>query len=255
MERAAHIFTQALGSWGETAQALCALGINAAILGFSDEAEENLRHAVALKPDYSWAHYCLGVVYSDRGKPREAVDHLKIAHSGMPDSLRIARALGKACVAAGDADAALAAFQEAVTRRSGSPAAARLYLEMGNACHLLGRPKEARRAFERALEIDPCMLTALRNLGTLRLRAGAVDGAIEVLERAAEIDPDHVKTLHKLALAWFQKGDQARAETLMRRVLEMHGTSGEGAAAQGRARDEGGGSGDESLESDLGGAR
>lgn len=223
LERASHHFTSALGSWAESAEAYCALGVNAAIFGLTDQAESDFKRAVDLKPEYSWARYCLGIVCFDGGKHKEAVEHLRSAHQGMPESLRIARALGKAYVAVGDADSAIATFRDAIGRRAGSCDSARLYLEMGNACHVLGRQSEARAAFERALEIDSNMVAALRNLGTLHMRAGEIDKAVAVLERAVALDQIHAKTLHKLALAYFEKGDQARAEALMRRALELEG--------------------------------
>ena len=257
MESASSDYRLMLGPRAESAEAYCALGVNAAIRSLADQAERAFRKAITLKPDYHWAHYCLGVVLSEAGRHSDAIAELETAVRGLPGNLRVARALGKAWIAGGDGAQAIAIFKDALADNPNSAEASALHQEMAGAYYAEGRFSEASREFEmaiearprapylrvnlgasylaqgdaeraaaqfrKALEINPRLVSALRNLGTLHLKAGQIDDAITALETAVSVDPSHPITLRKLAFAYLEKGDKARAELSMRQAMEMEG--------------------------------
>jgi tetratricopeptide (TPR) repeat protein len=186
LQRAFDRFCAVLGPRAGSAEARYAFGVNAALLGFHDRAEGAFREAIELKPDYWWAHYCLGLVLGLEGRQQEGTQHLERALVGLPGAVSVICALGRAYLREGDSDRAAAQFRA-------------------------------------ALEIEPEILSALRNLGTLHLKAGRHTEAIACLQRALALAPDHASTLRKIAIAYLETGDQAKAEAHMRRALEIEG--------------------------------
>jgi protein O-GlcNAc transferase len=186
LQKAYDRFCTVLGPRAGSAEARYAFGVNAELIGFHDRAEGALREAIDLKPDYWWAHYCLGLVLALAGRQQEGTQHLERAAAGLPGDVHVVSALGRAYLRIGDYDRAAAQFRA-------------------------------------ALEIDPDLLSALRNLGTLHLKAGRHDEAIGCFKRALAVAPDHPSTLRKIALAYLEEGDQANAEAHMRRALEIEG--------------------------------
>ncbi len=53
-----------------------------------------------------------------------------------------------------------------------------------------------------------------------RFAGGDLDGAIAELDRALAIEPSHREALRTLAMAWFKKGDAARAADLARALVD-----------------------------------
>jgi tetratricopeptide (TPR) repeat protein len=267
LEKVFDEFKAALGSRGESAEAYYTLGVNSAILGMGEQAEEAFRSAIRMNRDYWWAHYCLGLVLSGKGSYTDAVPELRWALEGLPKALRIYRTLGRVYAEQGDTDKAISTFQAGLERNSNMEEACVLHQELGNAYYAGGHYREAiaelekavevrqrdahlrvnlgasylaagdlpRAAaeFRQALEITPDLVSALRNLGTLYLKLRQFDVAVQVLEKAVTIDADHPSTLRKLALACYEQGDRERAERHMRQAMEIEQATRGQASAEG----------------------
>jgi tetratricopeptide (TPR) repeat protein len=106
---------------------------------------------------------------------------------------------------AGDAQAAAAAFDEALL---GDPKNARLHLGAGVAAFLQRRDADARKSLARAIELQPRLADAHEVLGQVLHRGGDFPGAIREYERLVAIAPER----------------SGAAETLerWRRELELH---------------------------------
>jgi tetratricopeptide (TPR) repeat protein len=109
-----------------------------------------------------------------------------------------------------------------------------LRVNLGASYLAVGDTERASEEFGRALEANPKLVSALRNLGTLYLKTRRFEGAIDLLEQARAIDPDHVNTLRKLALAFYEMGNETLAEAHMRRALELEERARERAASRAR---------------------
>jgi len=226
LEKVLTEFRAALGDHAESAEAYYALGVNSAVLGRLDEAEQALRRARDAKPDYGWAHYALGVVLAERGRSDEAIPELtralEICHKAA-ETCMIHRGLGGAYFALGRYGDAISHFETALEMRPADPL---LRTNLG-ACYLAsGDTERAGQELSRALEADPHLLSALRNLGTLYLKIRRFDDAVRFLERAVALDPGHASTLRKLAVACYEQGDEGRAEAHMRRAIELDEVGG-----------------------------
>ncbi len=117
----------------------------------------------------------------ETGMGRAAAEDARRARSLLPQEPRILENLGRVSLAAGDADAAVAAYREAlgrVARGAGAPAArARLYRAIGEAEEKRGRADRAYDAYRRALELDPRDSHAATRVRQMEKAAGLIESA------------------------------------------------------------------------------
>lgn len=127
--------------------------------------------------------------------------------------------LGALLSASGDHRRALAAFD--LAERQGY----KLYnlpFQRGLALLALGRPAEAYRQFEITVAGNPQSPTrelALLHLARTGLPLGKQEEAIKSLEQLITIDPRHKEGRYLLGMAYYTKGDYARALDLLDRLL------------------------------------
>ena len=76
-----------------------------------DQAEENLKKSIQLKPDFAEAYLNLAVVYAKSHRLSEAVNNLKQAIYYKPDYVEAHFYLGQAYIAAGDNNGANQEYQ------------------------------------------------------------------------------------------------------------------------------------------------
>lgn len=87
------------------------LGLVLAKMAQYDQAEENLKKAIQLKPDFAEAYLNLAVVYGKSHRLSEAVHNLKQAIYYKPNNVEAHFYLGQAYLAAGDKDSANQEYQ------------------------------------------------------------------------------------------------------------------------------------------------
>ena len=139
-----------------------------------------------------WARSCCG-----SRRPREAARALVEASAAMPDNAPIEVALGVALVQSGEAAAAVAPLEHAVTL---APSNKDAWNALGLARAATGDVDGAGTAFERALAAAPRFTPALVNWCDALVNAGRLAQAIELASAATErhpFDPD----------AWFTLGN------------------------------------------------
>jgi tetratricopeptide (TPR) repeat protein len=157
--------------------------------GDLERAERALRAAVAAQPEYADAHYTLGAVLGESGDVTGAVASLRRAIALRPDLWSARYTLAR------------------VLRDGGDEPAARAQLV------------EAERLRQRAArEHEASVATAV---GTAKLEAGDLAGALEQFERAITIDDRHApahyqkgRTLQRLGLPDASRAAFARARQL-----------------------------------------
>jgi len=88
-----------------------------------DAARAAFMRAIALHPGFPEAHDELGVWFFARGRVPEAIDHLRKAVAGAPDSAIFHSDLGGALAQAGKADEALKHIRRALAIDPGNAAA------------------------------------------------------------------------------------------------------------------------------------
>jgi Tfp pilus assembly protein PilF len=105
---------------------------------------------------------------------------------------------GESTLAANDAAAAKALFEQALAA-DGSDA--RAALDLGIADEMLGDVKGAEAAYRKALAIDAAFAEAENNLGVLLRERGELDEAVALLKRAVAASPKSASAHQNLALA------------------------------------------------------
>lgn len=169
-----------------------------------DEAERALREAVADYPDFADAHLTLGGVLLRRGQVGEATAAFTRARSLAPDDPAPLVGLGRTRAAAGDADGAASAREEALAafdRRLASDPSDR-DARVGRAQLLagLGRDAEALAEYERVLATSAGDVEAVLGRVPPLVRQGRLEDADAAARDAVALDP-------RSADAWVALGD------------------------------------------------
>ncbi len=123
--------------------------------------------------------------------------------------------LGKAYSKAGNEQAAVSRYEEALRRRGDFVPALK---GLSASLIALGRADRAAAVLEGAANPDANMLT---NWGRALLEVGRVDEAARVLERALALNPDVSEAANLLGLAWLGRRDTARAEAQFREAIRL----------------------------------
>jgi tetratricopeptide (TPR) repeat protein len=150
-----------------------------------DEAEQQLRRAIALAPSFAKPHEDLGLLLLQQRRNEEAEVVLRRAVTLDPDLEQAHFQLGRALLANGKSDEADEAFERcfALNPEKGRLAeAARL--------HRSGKVEEAERLYRRVLKDNPKNVTALRLLGVIAMQSGHPENAEELLSKAVRLAPD-----------------------------------------------------------------
>lgn len=165
-----------------------------------------------------WARRYLASSPTDPTEIRRLGDALDDAGGMKPGTTR---RLGRALLAAGDAEAAVAALERATSARPGSAKGwdqlGRAYLgaagvgyrhdpTLGLTPRWNGDPDRAVEAFSRAVEIDPETPRFQRHLATALTEQGQTDAAVAVLAVAVEGEPHRAGTHHQLGMAILRCG-------------------------------------------------
>jgi len=77
------------------------------------------------------------------------------------------------------------------------------------------------RNLRRAVSLDPGLIPALRALGAASMTSGNVDEAIDAWEKAVAANPKDDFSTYNLGLAYFNKGDKARALRSFETYLDL----------------------------------
>lgn len=216
------------------------------VAGRPEEAVGALEEALAVP---AWhppgRHVQLGRALEAAGRPEEAVPSLRAAGLRQPRSPVLKAALGRALLAAGDAEAGAAVLTALVEARpnpssslvqrvaldlavGGAHAAARALMDdalrrrphdpdcwiaSGTVRDRAGDVDGAIADFRRALEIEPGNPTAHNGLGyLLAVHGRRLDEAVKLVRKALDLRPDEGSYLDSLGWAFFRLGRLAEAE-------------------------------------------
>ena len=192
-------------------------------------AEQELREALRLAPDFADAHYNLGSVLQAQGSVRQAMGAYRRAISIDPTYSEAHNNLGALLDTSGDRDNALAHYRLAVEF---GPRQSAAHYNLGIALMARRQPDEpvteAVEAFRQAVALDPDYAEAHASLGAALLVEGEPEEAIAEYERAIELDPSSPRVL--VELAWLRATapepdlrDVGRAITLAERARSLYG--------------------------------
>ena len=177
------------------------LGRSAAEQREFQEAVQFFKRALDLQPGASVIHYHLGQAYRQLGQADEARKHLALS--------------GQVRVAMSDP-----LMQEVSTMVLGASP----YLTRGNAALREGRFVAGAAEYRRAVEADPGNLRARQSLGSVLVRLGDQEGAIEQFEAAVSLAPESARAQSDLGVLLADMGDTQRAVQHLRLAIELEPT-------------------------------
>ena len=149
----------------EKAMSLFSQGVEKLNAGELDAALKTFYQVTTLVPDFTDAHYHLGLVYYQKTEYRKAIDAFTQTLKLLPRDTDALVKLGLASHKAGDADTT-------------DTSAKRTFYE------------QAVKAYQTALEIQPHNVEALNNLGLAYQELGRFGDAISVYEEGLALNPD-----------------------------------------------------------------
>ena len=172
------------------------LGIALRADGYSDQAIDHYRQAVALKPDYAEANYNLARLLAEKGALQDAVEHYRSALDVNPEDAEAHNNLGATFARMGRVEDAIIEYRKALEFEPDYADAVR---NLGNALLRTGRTAEAIPCYEKGLQLRPGDSEAQTNLGNALAQTGRIDEAILQYQAALTTAPNNVTAQSNLA--------------------------------------------------------
>ncbi|MEN6521348.1 MAG: tetratricopeptide repeat protein [Armatimonadota bacterium] len=228
------------------------LGLDRAGRGATERAEQSLRRAVEINPQYPDLHYHLACILMQKNDSTQAVTELEKAVSLNPRYSRALLELGLIHYRTGDREAGMELINRAVQNEPGY--SCQLYREavdlhrkkqwdrslakledlratnvddityhfkLGKEHYMRGDYKAAAVDLERALSIQPSYADIRNWLGVVYLADEEPSKALVEFSRALEINPNFTAARLNAASAFIRLGCTEEAANSYRRVLEI----------------------------------
>jgi tetratricopeptide (TPR) repeat protein len=160
------------------------------------DAENGYRQSIKLDPyNASDAHYALGLVYRDWGKPDEEIQAYKQAIRLRPDYTVAFERLGSRYLKSKKYGEAVEVFRQLAALKPGDANAPN---NMGEAYFELNKLNEAVESFRQSIRLKPDFGKAYYNLGRTLMAMGNRDAALEQYTILTNIDPDYAEKLNAI---------------------------------------------------------
>jgi serine/threonine protein kinase/tetratricopeptide (TPR) repeat protein len=192
--------------------------------GKLDDAVADLAAAVSMRPEQCAAHVNLARAYRDQNRLSDAAREIDEAVGLRPDWPWVYRARGQLRLKAGNLDAALLDFEEAIRRESGSSstALAEEYVECGRIRQQQGRFVDAVAAYDWALRNRPDHAVAHYERGMSLLKLGRPTDARAAFNECLRVESDHGDAYRGRGQARVQMGDYAGAIEDYTQAVHLH---------------------------------
>ena len=220
-----------------------------------------LKEILSEREDIDVAYIYLAGIYDATGKPEPALEVLRLGLKHLPYSYRILTpyiellqkegyhdeviqtitaknllpmehdaeiwiALANAFGKKGDLDAAIAAYEKALTIDNEY---VHIYTSLGEN-YITRYLKTKDRAayaqsiayFKKAIDLDPTYAPAYSGLGDVYGQVGDLIGAISYWEKALDLKPDHFGILFNLGIAYFESGNRTKACESFKKIKEQY---------------------------------
>ena len=180
-------------------------------------AEQQLRRAVALNPNYTEAHWTFGSVLPAVGALGEAIGEMRKAITLDPLHPHHSRWLGRFLLYARDYDAAITQSNKTIELHVDYCHA---YLDAGSAYLAQGKPDQALEWYQKGQKLD----SSVRAYDAFIVRAlaplGRREEAAEILARLEEESKQHYIRAEILAMGYAALGELDRAFALLERAYQ-----------------------------------
>lgn len=185
-------------------------------LGRWDDAETELRQALAQNPYQAEWHFNLGLTLEAAGKYVEAVRAFGEAHALSPEDEQSALLAGVNSLRADEPRKAIEWLEKAERL---SPDSAGPFVHRIEAHAMLGEHEQAEMMFYLGQQVDAECADLYSSMGHALMERGQHDKAVWCLREAARLDPETPRVQARLAEAYAATGRTERARQLYLREL------------------------------------
>jgi len=176
--------------------------------GQLEEAIQNYKRVIELKPNYAEAYIKLGSALTTQGKLEEAIQNHRRALELKPNYPELHVNLGITLAAQGNLPQAIEHYERALQLKPDFPQA---HLDLGSALAGQGNLPQAIEHYQRALQLEPDFPQAHLNLGNSLAAQGKLAQAIEHYERALQLEPDFPQAHFSLGNSLAEQGKLPQA--------------------------------------------
>ncbi len=173
------------------------LGAAYGVLGFSDQALEHYRVALAINPLSARAHAGVARELALRGTCTEAMEHIDIALKLRPGNADVYLARGDVLERLDRLDEAVESYRHASRM---DPRMAPAWYGLGKACARANRLDEAENGFRAAIRIRPTYAEAHLGLGNALQSMGRIADARKSYEDALKVRPGYLAAKVRLKM-------------------------------------------------------
>jgi protein O-mannosyl-transferase len=152
------------------------------------EAVDVLQKAVEMRPRDADSHFILGRALFGAGRQAESIPHYEASLAVDPADAEVRRDYAVALQAVGRLPEAVREFKETIAARPGDQAA---HSKLGNALMSLGRFEEALASYREAVRLLPTDARTRGNLGTALVRLGRVPEGVAEFRQSLKDDPTY----------------------------------------------------------------
>lgn len=146
-------------------------------------------------------------------------DHwIRVVERPLGENIRAKVARGAAMAERGEKQEAVRLLEGLLGAGSSEPS---LFYTLGLVYEEVGRSEDALKAYQRAVQLEPDMVAAHINAGSLLLAQNRVDDAIARFKNAIEINPLDVPAHYNLAIALQTQADGAGVQRELQRVVAI----------------------------------
>jgi len=185
---------------------------------YGPEAEDAARTAIRLDEGDSTAHYCLAMVYMDKGRLTDALGEARTSIR-LHETAEAYNLAGGILYALGSYDESDSMSEKAAEL---APRSALYLVNRGYTRLKLDDPDTALALFEKALGLDPDNVDALTGLGEILNGREQYTAAAGKLERAIALNPDKEDAHYSLAVAYMNTGRNELAVRELEKTLAIN---------------------------------
>ena len=183
-----------------------------------DEAVESYKQVLKIEPGYANAHYNIGIVLHEQGKPEKAIESYRKALAIQPDYVDAYNNMGNALKDKGNLEEAIEAYSNAITIK---PDYAEAYSNMGTALKAQGKLEEAKQCYKKAINIKPDYAEAHNNIGNALKDQGQLEDVKEAYRKAIDIKPDYTEAYNNMGVVLHDQGKVEEAIEFYNKALSI----------------------------------
>ena len=181
-------------------------------------ARENYEKAIALKPDYSKAHFNLAGIFHELEEYESSIQSYQYALMIDPNYAEANNNLGNVFRESSQIEESVKSFKKAIQI---NPDYVEAHYSLGNSFQELGKFEEAVNHYEQALKIRPNLTGVLNNLGNILRELDRYDEAIFSYEKAISIDPNFVEVYFNLGTVFQELEELDKAVKFYKKAIEI----------------------------------